>query len=328
MFSIIMPAYNCETEIKKAIESVLSQTFSDFELIIIDDGSKDHTLEIAESFAQADERIRLIKAEHGGVSAARNRGILEARKENILFLDSDDTWDSCLLQCCAEHVGEEDTLLVFGIRSDYYDKAGTLASSQNRFPETGDVSLLKMDDTILQHFNRGMFFSQCDKVFKREILLKFGILFDENCVYLEDFKFNLEYLVHIRKVKVLHRNLYFYRLLLEEKQILKRNFKGLFVNADAVYASCEKLSKHNGWSFPTDSVFVPLLLKTYFCELLSHAYGKSAKEQNQILTMLNANIQYKELLQNANGKFFRLFKICKALGFKKVQLSMIKKRYW
>ncbi|MBQ3082017.1 MAG: glycosyltransferase family 2 protein [Clostridia bacterium] len=90
MFSVIIPAYNAELFVKNAIESVLSQTVGDFEIIVIDDGSKDNTRSVVESIK--DDRIRYIYKENGGVSSARNAGIQNAKGEYVCFLDADDLW--------------------------------------------------------------------------------------------------------------------------------------------------------------------------------------------------------------------------------------------
>ncbi len=91
VFSIVMPAYNAERTIRSAIESVLQQTQSEFELIVADDGSTDRTQSIVRSFAD-DGRISLISLQHGGPSAARNAAIAQAKGQFVCFLDSDDLW--------------------------------------------------------------------------------------------------------------------------------------------------------------------------------------------------------------------------------------------
>jgi len=93
MVSVIMPAYNAERTIKEAIESVLNQTYSDFELIVINDCSTDATKTIVERFVSSDSRVRLINnSVNSGVSVSRNTGISNAKGEYIAFLDSDDMW--------------------------------------------------------------------------------------------------------------------------------------------------------------------------------------------------------------------------------------------
>jgi glycosyltransferase involved in cell wall biosynthesis len=88
--SVVMPLYNKEKEVKRAIQSVLNQTVSDFELIVVNDGSTDKGPEVVQNIN--DPRIRLINQTNAGVSAARNRGIKEAQSELIAFLDADDEW--------------------------------------------------------------------------------------------------------------------------------------------------------------------------------------------------------------------------------------------
>ncbi|MCI6538113.1 MAG: glycosyltransferase [Lachnospiraceae bacterium] len=99
MVSIVMPAYNCEKFIGKAIKSVQDQTWTEWELIIIDDCSTDHTYDTADTYAQKDARIRLLRQEqNSGVACARNRGIQEAKGDMIAFLDCDDAWVSAKLE--------------------------------------------------------------------------------------------------------------------------------------------------------------------------------------------------------------------------------------
>ena len=93
--SVIIPTYNRESQILGAVSSVIAQTLGPFEIIVVDDGSTDQTAEV---LAPVMDRIRYIKTVNGGVSAARNRGILEARGEWIAFLDSDDTWEPTKLE--------------------------------------------------------------------------------------------------------------------------------------------------------------------------------------------------------------------------------------
>lgn len=92
MFSIILPLYNKEKSIYKTIKSVLNQTYNNYELIIINDGSTDNSVNIVNGFS--DKRIKLINKENGGVSSARNLGITESKYEFIAFIDGDDLWNS------------------------------------------------------------------------------------------------------------------------------------------------------------------------------------------------------------------------------------------
>lgn len=95
MFSIVIPLYNKEAYIKQALVSVINQSYKDFEIIVVNDGSTDNSLNVAESFD--DNRLRILTIENAGVSVARNTGIRLARFEWIAFLDADDWWDERFL---------------------------------------------------------------------------------------------------------------------------------------------------------------------------------------------------------------------------------------
>lgn len=90
VFSVVMPVYNVEKYLHESIESVLNQTFKDFELIIVNDGSSDESLNIAKQFKEKDSRILILNQKNAGLSAARNAGIKRAKGQYIYFLDSDD----------------------------------------------------------------------------------------------------------------------------------------------------------------------------------------------------------------------------------------------
>ena len=90
MISVVIPLYNKKESVAHTLKCVLMQTYQDFEVVVVDDGSTDGSAEIVEGVD--DGRIRLIRQENGGVSAARNRGIKEAKREYVAFLDADDEW--------------------------------------------------------------------------------------------------------------------------------------------------------------------------------------------------------------------------------------------
>lgn len=98
MVSIITPCYNGAKYISETIESVISQTYVDWEMIIVDDGSKDNSVEIIKTYSEKDNRIQLVQQPNGGSSVARNKGISLCRGQYIALLDADDLWDSTFLE--------------------------------------------------------------------------------------------------------------------------------------------------------------------------------------------------------------------------------------
>lgn len=124
LVSIVMPAYNCEKYVVEAINSILAQTHQNWELLVLDDGSKDNTLQVINEFGNRDSRIRPLQNEKNmGVSATRNRGIELASGEWIAFLDSDDMWEPSKLEKQFK-VAEENSAEFLFTGSSYINEEG------------------------------------------------------------------------------------------------------------------------------------------------------------------------------------------------------------
>lgn len=123
-FSIIVPIYKVEKYLNKCVDSVLCQTYDDFELILVDDGSPDRCGQICDSYDSADSRIKVVHKENGGLSSARNTGLDIATGKYIVFLDSDDYWDdNTALEHIHKNLAETDAdLLVFPAKRFYEDE--------------------------------------------------------------------------------------------------------------------------------------------------------------------------------------------------------------
>ena len=111
--SIITPCYNASRFISQTIDSVLTQTFTDWEMIIVDDGSKDDSSDIVEKYVKKDSRIRLIQQPNGGSANARNHGIREATGRYIALLDADDLWLPQFLEKQIEFMKEKNAICVY-----------------------------------------------------------------------------------------------------------------------------------------------------------------------------------------------------------------------
>ncbi len=142
MISVVIPLYNKERYIKRAICSVLNQSFGDFEIIIVNDGSTDNSLSIVEDIADA--RIKLINQKNAGVSAARNRGIMESKYDFIAFLDADDEWKENHLDVIVDLIQEFPSCGVFAT-SYYFLKKGIAPSTPilpNKFNFNGEKGIM------------------------------------------------------------------------------------------------------------------------------------------------------------------------------------------
>ena len=145
MFSVICPVFNKEKELKETIDSVLSQAYKDFELILIENGSTDNSLSVIQSFN--DPRIKLIQTNQIGPGAARNIGVAHAKNDWIAFLDADDLWENFHLQNIFEAISKQPNVNFFSsswkvLKSNTFSPS-TLATSINEkrifFPKEQQV---------------------------------------------------------------------------------------------------------------------------------------------------------------------------------------------
>ena len=203
--SVIMPVFNGEEYIKKAIESVLSQSLSDFELIIINDGSTDNTLDIINGFD--DERIRLIDQENKGPGAARNRGIEIVEGEYVMFLDSDDWFCADALETAYAEASKNKTdISIFQIIK--YDNGNFSLNdwfNLNEFDETFESRVFDHHDC--RDFLFDISVSACQKIFKRQFLEKTKARFPEG-IYFEDMPFFFYTFLKAERISIIKRHLY------------------------------------------------------------------------------------------------------------------------
>lgn len=140
-FSIVIPLYNKEHQIADTLRSVFAQSFTDYEIVIVNDGSTDNSVTAVEAID--DPRIRLISQANAGVSAARNRGIEEARGKYIALLDADDLWHPDFLTTIADLIARYPKCDVFATRYDFTDEFGNKKPSIiNNFPFNGKDGIL------------------------------------------------------------------------------------------------------------------------------------------------------------------------------------------
>jgi len=205
--SIIIPCYNIETHLSKCVSSVINQTFSDFELLLLNDGSTDTTLQVCDKLKNIDSRIKVFTHPNKGVSYTRNRGIELAVGECIMFIDGDD-------------YVKEDYLEYFikAYKSSSWTLCGFINVKQNQLTENKYYSNLlelfpqrkieKIDFLkVLAYYSLS---SPCAKIYDRKIIMDRHILFDKNITYQEDLVFNLEYVKYINEIRILDYFGYFY----------------------------------------------------------------------------------------------------------------------
>lgn len=199
--SIIMPIYNSEKHLSKSIESILSQSFHEFELILINDGSTDSSLSICEYYQRKDNRIVLINQNNQGVSSARNNGITVAKGKYIMFCDSDDIvspyWCSIMHDAILKNPYSLNVSKVTFDISNLVDKNVI----SNKKHSTIDYFLL---------YKAGLSGYTPNKIYDASIIRTNKIYFDKKYSIGEDVKFNIEYYNHCKNIVLLNYELYYY----------------------------------------------------------------------------------------------------------------------
>lgn len=212
-FSIVMPAYQVEQYIGKAIQSVQNQTFPDWELIVVDDCTRDQSAKIAEGLAKNDIRIKVLHHEvNRGLSAARNTGIKEAVGKYIWFMDSDDYVNSNLLKVVYESVQKNPAqLILFGLYEEYFDSSGKFSYRHEIKPKKeyfSDKNSLRKEIIYLEQATLyGYAWNKCyDLKYLRSLNLKY-----ENIKLIEDILFNVNYCMDIESMNLIPQAMYHYQ---------------------------------------------------------------------------------------------------------------------
>ncbi|WP_298500985.1 glycosyltransferase family A protein [uncultured Methanobrevibacter sp.] len=203
--SVIMPAFNAEMYIREAIESVLDQDFDDYELIVVDDGSTDDTLNIINSFD--DSRINTITQKRCGPGAARNVALKMAKGEYVMFLDSDDFFlDDAFRTAYSEAKSNDTDISIFQIikyhegtfsQNDWFNLDNFTDDFENRVFAPEECCNFLFDISV----------SACQKIFKRQFLEDIGAEFPEG-IYFEDMPFFFYTFLSSKRISIIKRHLY------------------------------------------------------------------------------------------------------------------------
>lgn len=201
MISVIIPAYNAQAYLRECLESVLAQSFSDWEAIIVNDGSTDSTCDIAAGFTARDSRFRLVSIPNGGLSSARNAGIAVARGQWLTYLDSDDTLypDALAKLMAAASAAENIDIVVAGL-----SRSRDIAAATD-----GRVEIMSGLSALEQGlYQRSVTTSACAKLFRRGVVE--DIRFPDG-LYYEDLLYCVETLRRSAQVAVIGDVIYYYR---------------------------------------------------------------------------------------------------------------------
>ena len=207
MVSIIVPIYNAEQYLRRCVDSILNQEYTDFELLLVNDGSTDASGDICEEYGDRDPRVIVIQKENTGVSDSRNRALDRARGKYLQFLDSDDwiTPDATrLFVRAAEEYGCDMVI------SDFYRVVGERLSTKGDIEEEGVLTREEFAAHMMENpadFYYGVLWN---KLYRRDIVEEHNLRMDTDINWCEDFMFNLEYIRYAKVFYALHAPIYYY----------------------------------------------------------------------------------------------------------------------
>lgn len=207
MVSIIVPVYNGEKSIERCLRSIQNQSYTNIEVIVVNDGSTDHTEKVIKKYVEKDARFHYIKKDNTGVSDSRNIGMASAKGEYFQFVDGDD-W--LVKQATEEFVRTAQLYDCDMVISDFYRVCGRKIMVKGHIDMGPVITRTKFAEYMMKapaNFYYGVLWN---KFFKADIIRKFSLVCDTDLDWCEDFRFNLEYLQYVGNVGVIDRPLYYY----------------------------------------------------------------------------------------------------------------------
>ncbi|MGH4118115.1 glycosyltransferase family 2 protein [Clostridium sp.] len=324
--SIIVPIFNGAKYINNCIEMIINQTFKDFELLIIDDGSTDNSKKMCKEYAEIDSRIKVISKTNGGTWAARNRGIDESIGKYIIFFDCDDWYEDNLLSemyKCIE-INNVD-LVIAGQTNVTVDKNGKTIRRKVVLPQS---HTFHTSDEILKNYiilrKEEIGDTLWNKIYSAEIIKKNNLKF-ENYKRGEDCIFNTNYYEVIDKCTILGSAHYSYRIENSNPVWLKysENYLNMVLEENnTIISKLEKWGKYDNEAIEYQSThFIYRIIEYFFGVVSSKNLNFENKRETAFNIISDENVKLNLKVSNVNGKFNKT--IIKLMKSKKIVLILI-----
>lgn len=246
LISVIVPVYNVEEYLNQCIESILNQTYPHLEIILVNDGSTDTSLEICQTYSRTDSRVHVLSQNNQGVVAARQKGIDHAHGTFLSFVDADDWIEPHMYQELITHIKDYDL-----ITSGYFRSYPNIATEslhfdgikEGTFSTTDDMTYILSNMIYLNGTETvGICFSIWNKLFKKSIVDSFYKLQNSELKLGEDSVFLYKYILNASSVVVLHKSYYHYRVRLGSVtqsvcKIFLRNMNDFYLELESLFSS-------------------------------------------------------------------------------------------
>ena len=324
LLSVIIPVYNVEKYLAECLDSVCSQTLKDIEIICIDDGSTDSSLEILKEAAAKDPRLRILRQQNKGAGAARNCGIREARGRYLFFADADDRLALDLLERTVRRAEEADAdVVAFGFRRFNADgMQGRQLGYQGQWLKPGQTIFSRAD--CPDHILRMTYPAPWNKLFARRFVLDAGLRFDEISSS-NDISFSAVASFKARRTAVLNETLYFHRIghggtITSTKQ---KNLDNVLLAAQSAIRQVKAADS----SAATHRAICFFEAEVYTATFSSFIHDWNANKTQAFYTAVHARFNegecadYAEILKSAHGLLFR-YQILKRYAYDEVSVQL------
>lgn len=308
--SIIVPVYNIENYIEKCIDSINKQDYSNYELLLIDDGAIDSSGKKCDELSRNNENIIVIHKKNGGLSDARNAGIERATGEYIMFIDGDDFLydDKCLSKIvkCIEETNAD----VIQYKMIYYYE------NKNKYVFNKDLILLnKNDGNCLKKLNESgqISVSACDKIIRSSLLKDNGILFEKGLLS-EDVKWSYKLYLVTKSIQTLNENIYVYRQQRANSISTTRSMK----NAHDLFNTIMYWKNYN---YENENYRIQYMNLIAYWYLILRVNYKSSYYTDEMKETFK-KIDYEMVSYNQNYKVKKAYNLSKVIGFKMTILVM------
>jgi glycosyltransferase involved in cell wall biosynthesis len=260
--SIIVPVYNCESYLQMCIESILNQTYKNFEALFIDDGSTDRSGEIIKKYTKYDSRVRYYSQENSGPSEARNNGILHSVGDYIVFIDSDDTVEKNYLEILLEKLQETEADLTC---CGYKDLSSFGEMECMDFGINSSIS----KHSFMEMVSMGTGGVLWGKIYKREIIINNKLKMDKDLFMSEDLVFVLQYASHCKKFSSVGECLYIYNRL-NLNSITHRFSLDYVTNYITVFQYIETILLASGMDLQRVNTIVRLRIQSFVLAIIEN----------------------------------------------------------
>lgn len=328
LVSIIVPVYNAEAYIEKCIKSILSQSYNNIELILVNDGSLDNSGSICEEFASRDNRVKIIHQKNMGPSEARNTGIKASNGSFLQFVDADDQIDKYMTECLYSTITNEDyqvDLVISGFKSRFYFYDKYIERVANSDIE-GYYTLVEFMGIFADLFNKHLINSPCNKLYVADIIKSNNIKFVKDIHNGEDLLFNIEYLKRCNNIAVLNKAYYNYVHFNNPNSLTKDYKKNFLENRKLIYNELKNFLEEYSIDVSQNEKFLRELFSSYLIQVLSNVFHANAKLSFKMkkteIEMILKDIWISENLSIMSVKTFQE-KVIKLLANKNSFLGII-----